>query len=125
MIHLLAPPSSPVLSVEFADFVGSQEHRRFLAVLRRAVRAHGRIDLLLDVSRLRAIDGGIVTAGQAFAATDPHAIRRLAVVGDHDWAAWVVVMAGRYLRTRPRWFRPADRALAEQFVQFPSLTVTS
>jgi hypothetical protein len=122
VIRPLPSLASPAFGFELAGAVQVREFRLFLAVLRRAVREHGRVSLLLDVSGLRSVEPAVVSTMLAFAEQDPHAVRRLVVVGEETRAAWTAAMAAHHLRTTTRWFRPDDRAKAEWFVQLPAFT---
>ena len=115
MLQILPTDQPTALVLRASGTVDALQNAGALGVIRRMVRTHGRIGVLLDLCAMEHIERSALQQGLAFAAEAPHAFRTIAILGDGTWATNLMALARAHTHAEVRRFSPRERKAARAF----------
>lgn len=104
-------PDGRALRIAASGRLAHEDYVAMIPVIERQIAEHGPLSVLADLTGLEGLEARAVLDDFVFGMRHLHDFRRLAVVGDKPWEAWLTSAAAHLTPAEMRYF---DTGQAEE-----------
>jgi hypothetical protein len=120
-MQLLPITRDNLIAVRVSGTLTSQEIDYFKALQREVIEQYGEVRLYFEMESFDGWQADSFLDNALFDLTHAHLYRKVAMVGEKTWQAWITKLANLIKSGEVKYFDLDERALAVQWVQQGSL----